>query len=730
MPKGSFEENGYPGEMAAPPTVTFSVVCYGPARAGKMTCLRVLTEAFPPDEPRGKVQTDWYARDFRWHDVTPPKLGLIEGSLVRLCVMSYFCDGHDHPLCRRDVVLGANGVIFVADSSEDRQKANVTSWHELHDNLRRAGLDPATLPIVIYYNKRDVAGAVPIDTMNAAINPWGRHPWFEGSTRHGGAVVSALQGVSRGMLAAFREARHARPATPRRPSGWSPMFDVRARAPHERLTFARCAEIAPPGLRLLFVGDYAQEPDPRPLAQRAPVRVDAKSLSKVMGDLGLTLSLTVRDTLSGAPGATLDARLRFRRVSDFSPDAVVKQVPRLAQEIEVRSALVAIRGPMSGERKFRDKLAEVLTDPGSRERLLRELGPPGLSHGSAPLLEEVLASTHVTPQDEGYEVAARGVRAFLAGMVRHGRDAVQSSFVMELVREIDDRLSRQVDEILHHPRFLALEAAWRGLALLLRDLEPRASIRVDILPCSKADLIADFEDAPPGAPEAGLAAIVAHNDGMPYTAILADYQVSADPADLFLLKRCAAVAAAARAPFLAAAAPSLVGLSTYADLAGAHDLRARLQAASCRRLQAFRETEPARHAALLLPRFLARHRFGARAMPAEAFTYEEGQSDEPSTSCWGNPIYAFATRLAASFMERGACDDIAGLDRGGAVPSLRAQEIDRGGEAVAVGPLEGVISAELAEALTSGGLMSFVWAEDLGIACFPVAASLAKPRGA
>jgi type VI secretion system protein ImpC len=86
-------------------------------------------------------------------------------------------------------------------------------------------------------------------------------------------------------------------------------------------------------------------------------------------------------------------------------------------------------------------------------------GTQTLEGGS--LLEEILSETKMTPGDEGYEVAKRGVQAFIAELVAPKREGekVDKAFVDALIAEIDVKLSKQIDEILHHPTFQKLESA-------------------------------------------------------------------------------------------------------------------------------------------------------------------------------------------------------------------------------------------------------------------------------
>src|SRR5262245_2749250 len=114
------------------------------------------------------------------------------------------------------------------------------------------------------------------------------------------------------------------------------------------------------------------------------------------------------------------------------------------------------------------------------------------------LLDEILAETKMKPSDDGYDVARKGVQAFIAEMLAPGRSAerVDKALVDAMIAEVDVRLSAQVNEILHHPKLQALESAWRGLKFLIDRTDFRENIKVEMLNATKEDLLTDFEDAP------------------------------------------------------------------------------------------------------------------------------------------------------------------------------------------------------------------------------------------
>src|SRR5215470_1701128 len=186
-------------------------------------------------------------------------------------------------------------------------------------------------------------------------------------------------------------------------------------------------------------------------------------------------------------------------------------------------------------------------------------GASGQTLEGGSLLDEILAETKMTPGDEGYEVAKRGVQAFIAELVAPKREGekVDKAFVDALIAEIDVKLSRQIDEILHNPTFQKLESAWRGLKFVIDRTDFRENIKVELLNCSKEDLLADFEDAPEIV-KSGLYKIAYTEEygqfgGKPFGAIFSSYEFGPGPQDISLLQNCAAVAAMSHAPFFAAA---------------------------------------------------------------------------------------------------------------------------------------------------------------------------------
>lgn len=127
-------------------------------------------------------------------------------------------------------------------------------------------------------------------------------------------------------------------------------------------------------LKMLMLGDYTQRPDPRPLEDRKPINVDKDNFQKVMAEQKLNLSFNVKDQLSDESDSELTVNLKFRRLSDMEPEAIANQVPELKKLLDLRAALTALKGPLGNEKAFRNKIQQILGDPGQRNKLIQELG--------------------------------------------------------------------------------------------------------------------------------------------------------------------------------------------------------------------------------------------------------------------------------------------------------------------------------------------------------------------
>ena len=256
------------------------VVYYGPGLCGKTTNLHHIYQ-HTAGESRGEmVSLETETDRTLFFDLLPIDVGSIAGFNTR--IQLYTVPGQVFYNTTRKLVLkGVDGVVFVADSQRAMLQANVESFRNLEENLAEMGLAVDTLPLVLQFNKRDLADICTVDEMNAALN---RHNWphFEASAVSGVGVFETLKGISRFTLMALKKrlGRNEPAATPARPGVVAP---AKAPAPAP----AAPAPAPPPAAS----GSYPQvAAAPRPVAAppaappKAPPGVKPRTMD-VLGEL-------------------------------------------------------------------------------------------------------------------------------------------------------------------------------------------------------------------------------------------------------------------------------------------------------------------------------------------------------------------------------------------------------------------------------------------------------------
>lgn len=178
--------------------INLKIVYYGAALSGKTTNLEYIHAKMDP-RLRGEL-ISLKTRDDRtiFFDFLQIELGEIKGLKPKFNL--YTVPGQVYYLASRKLVLqGADGVVFVVDSQLHRQQENLETLNNLHANLRELGLDPATLPIIFQYNKRDLPDAVPIENLRADLDCDG-HPQIEAIATQGVGVFETLKPAIRAAV--------------------------------------------------------------------------------------------------------------------------------------------------------------------------------------------------------------------------------------------------------------------------------------------------------------------------------------------------------------------------------------------------------------------------------------------------------------------------------------------------------------------------------------------------
>ena len=304
-----------------------------------------------------------------------------------------------------------------------------------------------------------------------------------------------------------------------------------------------------------------------------------------------------------------------------------------------------------------------------------------------------------------------------------------------VIAEIDARISAQLNAILHHPEFQALEASWRGLHYLAsRSQERDELVKLRVLGITKAELqksLRRYEGTT--WDQSPLFKLVYEEEygqfgGEPFGCLVGDYEFDHSPPDVRMLQSLAKVAAAAHCPFIAGVSPTLFQMDSWQELANRRDLTRILQTPEYAAWRSLREMEDARYLGLTLPRHLARLPYRIRSNPVDDFGFEEDTGGGHGSYLWANSAYAMAGNVLRSFRLYGWCASIRGVESGGLVEDLPCDAFasDDGGIDLKC-PTEIAVSDHREAELAKNGLMPLVHRRNSAVAVFVGAQSLHRP---
>ncbi|MDR3509162.1 MAG: type VI secretion system contractile sheath large subunit, partial [Caulobacteraceae bacterium] len=317
------------------------------------------------------------------------------------------------------------------------------------------------------------------------------------------------------------------------------------------------------------------------------------------------------------------------------------------------------------------------------------------------LAEQALADTHIIGDDVFATV-----------------DAIKAA--------LDRKLTEQVNLILHHPEFQQLESAWRGLWYLVGNTSTGKDLKIRVLNVSKDEtrkMLRQYRDA--AWDQSPLFKKVYEAEfgqlgGQPFGAFICDYYFDHTAPDVELMKGLTKIGAAAHAPFIAAAAPSVLGMESWQELSNPRDIAKQFDATDYMAWRSFRDSNDSRYLSLTLPRFLGRQLYGATTDPVEEFAFEEDTGrGAHDNHVWLNASYALGVRITESFKTYGWCTRIRGVESGGTVEGLPTAMFptDEGGTDAKC-PTEIAISDRREAELSKAGFMALIHRKNTDQATF------------
>ncbi len=320
------------------------------------------------------------------------------------------------------------------------------------------------------------------------------------------------------------------------------------------------------------------------------------------------------------------------------------------------------------------------------------LDRPAASVASASLLNLVVKSTYDVEQKKNATASVDEVMKLI--QPNGTANQTNAEIITQRIAEIDSLIAERLDQILHNADFIALEAAWRGLHLLVSNTETGPRLKLRVLNVDQDELANDLDKAVDFDQSALFKKVYEEEygtfGGFPFSVLVGDYKFNRSSAHVAMLTKLSNVAAAAHAPFIAAADSLMFDLDSFTDLALPRDLSKSFEGPDTIKWNSFRASDDARYVSLVLPRMLLRLPYGEKQTPAAGLNYEEsvfagrqyldqtgdggkqylfGKPDH-SAYLWGNPAYALAQRITAAFAQYSWCAAIRGVEGGGAVTNL------------------------------------------------------------
>jgi len=312
-------------------------------------------------------------------------------------------------------------------------------------------------------------------------------------------------------------------------------------------------------------------------------------------------------------------------------------------------------------------------------------------------------------------------------------DAIKS--IQAIIAGLDQKITEQLNLVLHNPDFQKLEGAWRGLHYLVNNTETDEMLKIRVLNISKAELGKTLKKFKGTAWDQSPLFKKLYEEefgtfgGEPYGCLVGDFHFDHSPPDVELLGEMAKVSAAAHTPFISGVSPTVLQMDSWSELANPRDLTKIFQTPEYAAWKSLRESEDSRYLGLAMPRFLSRLPYGAKTDPVDEFDFEEDTSGADSSKyTWSNAAYAMAVNINRSFKMYGWCSRIRGIESGGAVENLpvHAFPTDDGGVDMKC-PTEIAITDRREAELAKSGFMPLIHKKNTDFAAFIGAQSLQKP---
>lgn len=352
------------------------------------------------------------------------------------------------------------------------------------------------------------------------------------------------------------------------------------------------------------------------------------------------------------------------------------------------------------------------------------------------LIDQIISKGKLARDEEQKPRAKDLVGEFVHQILEEGMTVSRDTMAMiqAQIARIDELLSVELNEIMHHPDFQKLEASWRGLHYLVMNTETSTRLKLRLMCATKQEVFKDLDQAIEFDQSQLFKKIYEEEygtfGGFPFSMIVGDYEFGRHPQDMALLEKLSGVAAAAHAPFVSAASPRLFDMDSYTELGNPRDLAKIMESTELIKWRSFQQTEDSRYVTLVLPHILLRLPYGPNTVPTEEFNFvEDTDGKNHSKYLWGNAAWALTQRITNAFALYGWCAAIRGVEGGGMVTGLPTHtfKTDEGDIALKC-PTEIAITDRREKELDSLGFVALCHCKGTDYAAFFGGQTTQKPK--
>jgi len=454
--------------------------------------------------------------------------------------------------------------------------------------------------------------------------------------------------------------------------------------------------IEEPPFRILVVGDWTGDAEKNDLRSRRPIEIDRDNFDDILRKFRPRLAITGSD----------QEELSFGSLDDFHPDRIFEQLPSFERLRDLRRRLLS-------SDEFDRAAGEVRSwfkvDEPSRPESDNRTPQPAIE-SSDNLLDAILSGSSAAVSTARQPGASDDISELVRDLVRPHLVSVDESEQAALLAAVDAATSDLMGRVLHDHRFQALEAAWRGLYLLVRRAETSTELKIYVYDLSHDELANDLKAVSDLSDSTLYNVLVTEAieipGAEPWALVAGNYAFLPNKDDIAALMRIAKVCAAANAPLVSHMRPDVIGISSLAEQRdpSTWDMSTNNEAGKLWTI--LRGIPEAGYLGMAIPRFLSRLPYGNETDPVETFQFEEF-SGTPSHDeyLWSNSCFIAALLLAQSFgtygwqMDRRFIQDIERLP-------MHMYESD--GETIYQPCAEVLLTQFAAERLMEYGLMPLV----------------------